>query len=84
MMDRVDKSSNIASTTSTSGKAVTFNTAFFAEPSLTIAAQNLATGDFYTITNKSATGFTIEFFNSGGSTVDRTFDYIANGQGRAI
>ena len=84
MMDRVDKSSNIASTTSTSGKAVTFNTAFFAEPSLTIAAQNLATGDFYTITNKSATGFTIEFFNSGGSTVDRTFDYVANGQGRAI
>ena len=84
MMDRTDKGSNIASTTSTSGKAVTFNTAFYAEPSLTIAAQNLATGDFYTITSKSATGFTIEFFNSGGSTVDRTFDYVANGQGRAI
>ncbi len=84
MMDRVDKGSNIASTTSTSGKAVTFNTAFYAEPSLSIVAQNLATGDFYTITSKSATGFTIEFFNSGGSTVDRTFDYVANGQGRAI
>ena len=50
----------------------------------TIAAQDLATGDFFTITSKSATGFTIEFFNSGGSTISRTFDYVAIGQGRAI
>ena len=84
MIDRTDKQQNIASTTDTNGKAVTFNTAFFAEPSVTIAAQNLATGDFHTITSKSATGFTIEFFNSSGSTVNRTFDYVANGQGRAI
>jgi hypothetical protein len=56
----------------------------YAEPSVTIAAQDLATGDFFTITSKSATGFTIEFFNSSGSTISRTFDYVANGQGRAI
>jgi hypothetical protein len=74
----------VASTTSSSGKAVTFTNAFFAEPSVTIASQNLATGDFFTITSKSATGFTIEYFNSNGSTVNRTFDYVATGQGRAI
>lgn len=84
MVDRTDKQQNIASTTDTDGKVVTFNTAFYAEPSVTIAAQNLATGDFHAITSKSATGFTIEFFNSSGSTVNRTFDYVANGQGRAI
>ena len=84
MFDRTDKQQNIASTTSTDGKAVTFGTAFYAEPSVSVAAQNLATGDFHTITSKSATGFTIEFFNSSGGTVNRTFDYVANGQGRAI
>ena len=84
MMERTDRQQNIVSGTDAAGKTVTFGTAFFAEPSVTIAAQNLATGDFFTITSKSATGFTIEFFNSSGSTISRTFDYVANGQGRAI
>jgi len=84
MMERTDRQQNIVSGTSTSGKVVTFGTAFYAEPSVTISAQNLATGDFFTITSKSATGFTIEFFNSSGSTISKTFDYVANGQGRAI
>ena len=35
----------------------------------------------YVITNKSATGFTIEFFNSSDATVDRTFDYVVRGYG---
>ena len=73
--------SNVASTTSTSGKAVTFSPSFYQTPSLTVIGQNMATGDFFTVTSKSRTGFTIEFFNSGGSTVDRTFDYTANGIG---
>ena len=84
MTDRTEKEQNVASTTSSSGKAITFTNAFFTEPSVTIASQNLATGDFFTITSKSATGFTIEYFNSSGSTINRTFDYIATGQGRAI
>ena len=48
---------------------------------LNISGQNLASGDFYAITSKSATGFTIEFFNSSGGTVNRTFDYVAKGFG---
>ena len=84
MRERTDTGSNISSGTDAAGKTVTFGTAFFAEPSVTIAAQNLATGDFFTITSKSATAFTIEFFNSSGSTIDRTFDYVATGEGRAI
>ena len=34
--------------------------------------------------NKSATGFSVAFTNASGSAVDVTFDYVANGQGRAI
>ena len=84
MGDRTEKAQNIASTTSSSGLAVTFGNAFYSEPSVTIAGQNMATGDYFTIVSKSATGFTIEFFNSSGSTINRTFDWIAEGQGRAI
>jgi len=61
--------------------AVTFNPAFKVAPAIGIAAQNLAQGDYYEITSKSATGFTITFKNSGGSAVNRTFDYVAKGYG---
>ena len=48
---------------------------------LGISAQSLATGDFYELTSKSATGFTIKFKNSSGSVVDRSYDYVAKGYG---
>ena len=61
--------------------AITFANAFYATPSLGIAAQNMATGDYFTISSKSATGFSIAFLNSSASGVDRTFDYVAKGYG---
>ena len=73
--------SNISSTTNTSGKTITFSPAFYQTPSLTVVGQDLATGNFFTITSKSRTGFVVEFFDSGGNTVDRTFDWQANGIG---
>jgi hypothetical protein len=75
------RESNVSSTTSTSGKAITFSPSFYGVPSVTVIGQNMATGDFFTVTSKTRSGFTIEFFNSSGSTVDRTFDYSANGIG---
>jgi len=39
----------------------------------------MQSGDYYGITSKSATGFTITFYNSGGTPVDRLFDYVATG-----
>jgi hypothetical protein len=42
------------------------------------------TGDYYTITSKTTSGFTIEFFDSSDISVDRTFDYIAEGVGQVI
>jgi hypothetical protein len=61
--------------------AVTFSPAFKAAPAIGIAAQNMGQGDYYQITSKSASGFTITFKNSGGSAVSRTFDYVAKGYG---
>jgi len=81
MPDRVIAEADVASGTSTSGKAITFSPAFKSLQGVGISAQNLASGDFYAITNKSETGFTIEFFNSSSATVSRTFDYVARGFG---
>jgi hypothetical protein len=81
MPDRVASGSDIASTTTAGGKVVNFSPAFKAIPALGIAAQNLTSGDYYEIVSKSASGFTIRFKNSGGTVIDRTFDYTAIGYG---
>ncbi len=77
MEDRIISESNVASGTST--KTVTFPITYKIVPAIGVTAQNMTTGEVYTITNKSTTGFQIAFTNSGGSGVSRTFDYIAKG-----
>ena len=79
MPDRVVSGDNIAS--GAGAYVVTYGKAFKATPAVAIAAENLAQGDYYEITSKSASGFTITFRNSGGSAVSRTFDYVAKGYG---
>lgn len=81
MPDRVASGSDIASGTGSGGYSVTFTPAFKVAPAVGIAAQNLAQGDYYEITTKSASGFTIRFKNSSGTVVNRTFDYVAKGYG---
>ena len=81
MAERVYSQSDISSGTDTNGKVVTFTPAFKEISGIGISASNLTSGDYYVITNKSATGFTIEFFNSSNATVDRTFDYVVRGYG---
>ena len=62
-------------------KAITYTNAFYASPAVGIAAQNMATGDYYTISSKTKTGFTITFYNSSAAAQDRTFDYVSKGYG---
>ena len=81
MPERVYSEKDIASGTDTNGKVITFSPAFKEISGVGISASNLASGDYYAITNKSATGFTIEFFNSSNTTIDRTFDYVVRGYG---
>ncbi|MAL42907.1 MAG: hypothetical protein CME98_02720 [Hyphomonas sp.] len=81
MPDSTRAEDDVASGTSASGKTVTFSPAFKELQGLGISAQSLATGDFYELTSKSATGFTIKFKNSSGTVVDRNFDYVAKGFG---
>jgi hypothetical protein len=79
MQKRTETGEDVASGTST--KTITFTNPFFAIPSIGIASQNMATGDFYSISNKSISSFDIVFKNSSGTNIDRTFDFVAIGHG---
>ena len=79
---RTESQGNIASGTSATGKVITFTNAFGSIDGISIMGQNMNSGEFYTITNKTTTGFTITFKESSGTVVDRTFDFVAQGHGR--
>tara|TARA_R100001480_G_scaffold53945_1_gene67118 strand:+ start:181 stop:987 length:807 start_codon:yes stop_codon:yes gene_type:complete len=76
---RSESDQDVVSTTS--AKVITYTNPFYATPSVGVSAQGLATGDYYSITSKTKTGFTIQFFNSGASGISKTFDWTAYGYG---
>jgi hypothetical protein len=72
-------------TTNGSGVSViTYANPFYVSPSVTIAGHDMATGDYWTITSKSTTGFTITFYNAAGSPVVRTFDWNSTAYGKQL
>ena len=62
----------------------TFDNAFYQAPNIGITAQNMATGDFFTVSAVTRTGFSVEFKNSAGTSVNRNFTYTAVGYGREV
>ena len=93
LQQRTEQSSTTIAS-GTSAKAVTFTNAFFtgtstlggansALPTIGITPQNMATGDYFELSSISRTGFTVTFKNSSDAIVDRNFDYMATGFGKA-
>lgn len=72
------------SKTGSSTYTVTYADAFYAAPDVTISPSNMATGDFFTLTSVTRTGFTVAFKNSANAAVTRSFTYTAVGYGREI
>ena len=78
MPDRIFSGNDIASGTST--KTVSFTTPFKTTAyAVGITGENMATGDFFTVSNKTVNSFDVLFKNSSGSNVSRNFDFIAKG-----
>ena len=74
-------------------KAITFDKPFFTGtsalngvnsslPSIGITAQNMASGDYFEVTNVSGTGFTVHFKNASNASISRNFNYSAVGFGK--
>ena len=76
---RSESDQDVVSTTS--AKTITYTNAFYNTPSVGVSIQGLSTGDYYTLTSKTKTGFTIQIFNSGGSGISKSFDWSAYGYG---
>ena len=77
MPDRVQGETDVVSGAGT--KSVVFGESFFASPSVGITANDMGTGDYFTIASKTATGFDVTFYNSSAVAVSRTFNYQARG-----
>ena len=88
---RTEQRSNI--TQNAGATAYTFDSPFFTGtsallgansnlPSINVTAQNLASGDYFEITNVSSTGFTIDFKNSSNASIGKNFSYTAVGFGK--
>jgi hypothetical protein len=78
MEDRVFSGDDI--TSGASAYSVSFANSFKSTTyAIGITAQDMDSGDYYQITNKTSSGFDIVFKNSGGTAISKTFDYIAKG-----
>ena len=91
MPSRTEQSAVIAS--GAGAKAVTFTAPFFVGtsglgnlnnflPTVNVSPQNMATGDYFELSNISGTGFTVHFKNSSNASIDRNFTYSAVGFGK--
>ena len=78
MQDRIFSGNDIVSGTGT--KSITFTNPFKSgNYAVGITGQAMATGDYFTVSNKTINGFDVAFFNSSNSGVSKTFDFIAKG-----
>lgn len=60
---------------------VTFTNPFYATPNVSVTGQDMASGDYFVVTNKSTSGFDVTFYNSSDVAKSISFDYQANGYG---
>lgn len=79
MPDRIASGRNL--TSSAAGSAIAFDRPFRATPAIAVTAQDMASGDYYSITAAGTGGFSIRFFDSSGNGITRNFDYMAKGYG---
>ena len=75
--DRIESGDDIVS--GSTDKIITYTKPFIFNPAIGVSVQNMATGDYYSITNKTLNGFTISFYNASNVQISKTFDYIAKG-----
>ena len=82
LQQRVEQSGII---TSAAGSAVVnFTYPFYQAPSVGLTAFNMNSGDYFSISSVTDTGFTLVFRNSAGTAISRNFTYTAIGFGKGL
>lgn len=80
MAERLESGKRVSSDTTVT--SVAFDYPFYDVPSVHITAQDMGTGDYYSLTNITETGFDIRFYDTAGNGVARNFDYLVKGYGK--
>ena len=82
MPDRNERQHDI--TVGTSGLNISYTNPFKETPFLGITGANMQTGEYWTLSNETRTGFSIIIYNNSGTAVSRKINWIATGFGRAV
>jgi hypothetical protein len=78
MIDRIFSGNDLTSGVGT--YTVTFTNPFFSvNYAVGITGENMVSGDYFTVENKTVNGFDITFKNSSDTVISRQFDYLAKG-----
>ena len=82
MPDRTERAFDI--NTNASGSLINYNYAYKETPVVGITMQDADSGDYFRITGKSRTGFTVQCYNSSNVGISRSVNWIATGYGKEI
>lgn len=85
VIDMPDRVATLSGEVSGAGlHSVVFDYPFKDVPAVSITATGMISGDYFTIANKTRSGFDITFKNAAGAAVSKTFDVLAKGYGREV
>lgn len=85
MPDRYESGEDVEITNANAGSTITYENAFWNNPSVNVTIQDGAVDDRVEFVNKDNKGFTVRIFNATlNSYVTRSFDYISAGYGRVV
>jgi hypothetical protein len=81
MPDTTKRATGLISDSGTNNgtSVIVYATPFKVAPTVGITLQNATSGDYYTISSSSSTGFTITFYNSSNTATQKTFNWISTG-----
>jgi hypothetical protein len=82
MPDRYE--SGVVTALPATGGTQNFTSPFRVRPTVHITPHDMQSGDYWQIAGVDAYGFAVQFFDSTGTGVVRSFDYTAKGYGRAV
>ena len=77
----VDMTSKILGGYSKTASSITYDEPFHSVPTLTVTPTNMTSGDYFQIPTQTATGFVVNFYDSGGAGITRNFNYLSKGNG---
>lgn len=85
MPDRYESGEDVEITNANAGSTITYENAFWNNPSVNVTIQDGAVDDRVEFVNKDNKGFTVRIFNATlNSYVTRSFDYISAGYGKVV